>query len=53
MYLVQRPIFKHSVSGVGNLPSHALTVIQRFKNAVLSRNLDQNMLKNAYFWKKQ
>jgi len=22
MYFVQRPIFEHSVSGVGNLPSH-------------------------------
>jgi len=27
-------------------------LIQPFKNAVLSRNLDQNMPKNAYFLKK-
>jgi len=32
--------------------SNTLTVIQPFKNAVLSRNLDQNMPKNSYFWRK-
>jgi len=37
----------------GRSPWSASTLfIQPFKNAVLSRNLDQNMLKNAYFWKK-
>jgi len=30
----------------------ATHLIQPFKNAILSRYLDQNMPKNAYFWKK-
>jgi len=34
---------------LGGVSTH---FIQRFKNAFLSRNLDQNMLKNAYFLKK-
>jgi len=28
-------------------------LLSPFKNAVLSRNLDQNMPKNAYFWEKK
>jgi len=35
-----------------HVPRGASTfLIQPIKNAVLSRNLDQNMPKNAYFWK--
>jgi len=37
----------------GHVPRGTSThFIQPFKNAVLSRNLEQNMLKNAHFWKK-
>jgi len=32
--------------------SSSIYFIQPFKNAFLSRNLDQNMPKNAYFWKR-
>jgi len=28
MYFAQRPIFEHSVSGIGNLPSHVLLDIE-------------------------
>jgi len=28
MYFAQRPIFEHSVSGVGNLPSHVLQNVE-------------------------
>jgi len=27
MYFAQRPIFEHSVSGVGNLPSHVFVML--------------------------
>jgi len=37
----------------GHVPRGASThLIQPFKNAVLSWNLDQNIPKNAYFWEK-
>jgi len=26
MYFAQEPLFEHSISGVGNLPSHVLTI---------------------------
>jgi len=36
MYFVQRPIFEHSVSGVGNLPSHECKLVyQEYKTAYL------------------
>jgi len=28
-----------------------ITFLQSFENEFLSRNLDQNVLKNSYFWK--
>jgi len=46
MHFAQRPIFEHSVSGVGNLPSH---VIEEIRKIFLSSNLSFNMPKNVLF----
>jgi len=40
------------ISGVARGGGAVARAPGRSKNALLSRNLDQNMPKNAYFWKK-
>jgi len=43
--------WRHAPRGTGPLGCIS-TLLQSFKNAFLSKNLDENMLKNAYFLEK-
>jgi len=47
-YFAQRPIFEHSVSGVGNLPSHVSITCLRFHRMQDRNSRQENVYRNNH-----